>query len=115
GVAALVEEVARRVARVAVHPPGAPRRRKLLERVKEQGGDALACHRGKNVEHVDRIGALERGEADRLPGYRGDEGQSPGKACREGLLVICGGSPFRLLGRAVIVLGELEDGLSENV
>jgi len=85
------------------------RRRELLERIAQLRPDPLPHHGRMNIEHVDRVGPLERRKADRRAVHDCDQGKLTGKPRRKGLLVIGRRDPRGLLGRGVVVRGQLAD------
>ena len=77
-------------------------------------GDALPGDARMDIEHVDMIGALQRGEADRRALDGRDQRELLGEPLAERLLVLGSLRPGCLLRLAVIVAGQLLDGGNED-
>jgi len=63
-----------------------------------------------NKQHVDMIGALQRGKSDRRILYRGNQREFTGQPLAELLFVVSGAGPRLLLRLAVVVAGQFLDG-----
>ena len=70
---------------------------------------------GVHVEHVDAIGALERGEADGFAINERDEGQFAREFLAEGGYIVGERHPRGALAVAVIILGENFDAGAKNL
>src|SRR5205085_1720693 len=67
-----------------------------------------------DIEHIDLIGALERGESNRRILQGRNQRQLTGKAFAERVFVVDGSGPGFLLRFAVIVTGQFQDGRSKD-
>jgi hypothetical protein len=67
-----------------------------------------------NVEHVDVVGPLERGEADRRILQRRDQRELAGQTLAECFLILGDTGPCLLLRFAIIVAGQVHDGRSKD-
>src|SRR5258708_18610725 len=77
----MLEEAERGVAHVGRELGRAARLREFFERLAKLRADPLPGHGRMDVEHVDRIDALERRKADRCAINSGDQGQFAGQPC----------------------------------
>src|SRR5262245_56464290 len=105
----MLEKILRAVADVGGQPASAARRRELLQRIDEHGADPPSGRRGVNVEHVDALRAGKGCEADRRAVDGAEQGQRVGEPRGEGGFVVRRRRPSLLLGRAVVVAGQLFD------
>src|SRR5829696_6636571 len=102
-VAALLEEAAGGVAGVDGEALRAAGASELLDRIVEELRDALPGRGRMDVEHLDVVRLLQRGEADRRAGHGGDERQVLREPRPERPLVIRERRPGGLLRRAVVL------------
>src|SRR5262249_51234330 len=107
--AAALEEILRAVADVDGQTDGAARRRELRQGIDEHGAAPLSGDRGMNVEHVDARGAGKRCEANGRAVDGAEQGQRVREPRGEGDFVVRHRRPGLLLGRAVILAGQLFD------
>src|SRR5467141_2566074 len=87
---------------------------KFFERLAKHRREALPDRAGVNIEHVDMIGALQRGKPDSRILQRSDQREFRGQALAELLFVIGGAGPGLLLRFAVVVTGQFLDGGNED-
>ncbi len=113
-IAALEEKSLGVVAGIDRETFGAASAGELFQRLAQHRRHALPGRARMHVEHVDMIGALQRGKSDRRILQRGDQREFGGQPLAELLFVIGRAGPGLLLRFAVILAGQLLDRGNED-
>src|SRR5690349_17330787 len=109
------KEIARGVTGVDRQAGGAARAGTPLQGIAERRAHALTGCRRMDVEHVELLLALERGEADDRAVERGDQRELAGEPRGKFVLVIGGCGPGLLLRLGVVIRRQLFDAGAEDL